>query len=295
MADWKGRGGGRGGQGTPSFSGGAGKGGGVPASHSRNTAGEGGPGKGGGVPSTHSRNTAGEGGPGKGGGVPSTHSRNTVGEGGAGHGQGRAGSQPTLQPASAYTETPRTFSLKSPSSVDFGDPTQKYKTGNSPGSGLDRSGSSIKSYAGESNPRVADPEGAFIFGLEIDGTEVAQFKECSGLKSTTAVVEIEEGGQNHRVHKLPGQSRWENITLKYGTTSDTALLSWRNEILSDEFSQDMRRNGAVVMYNLQMEEVRRFDFINAWPVSWEGPSLNSDGADLAIETITLAHHGITVS
>jgi phage tail-like protein len=49
------------------------------------------------------------------------------------------------------------------------------------------------------------------------------------------------------------------------------------------------------MYNLQMQEVRRFDFINAWPVSWEGPTLNADGADLAIETIVIAHHGITVS
>ena len=97
------------------------------------------------------------------------------------------------------------------------------------------------------------------------------------------------------MHKMPGQSRWENITLKYGVSSSTYLLNWRNEILNDEFSKEKRRNGAVVMYNLQMEEVRRFNFINAWPVSWEGPSLNADGADIAIETVVLAHHGITVS
>lgn len=273
MADWKGRGGGRGGQGTPSFSGG--------------------PGKGGGVPASHQRTVSGEGGKGHGQGVPSSHSRTVDGIGGAGHGQGRAGSQPSLGSASAYNEPARSWSLKS--AVDFGEPTKKYKLGTSASDGLHRSNSSIKGYAGENSPRVADPEGAFIFGLEINGTEVAQFKECSGLKSSTAVVEIEEGGQNHRVHKFPGQSRWENITLKYGTTSDTALLEWRNEILNDEFSKDKRRSGAVIMYNMQMEEVRRFDFINAWPVSWAGPALNADGADLAIETIEIAHHGITVS
>jgi phage tail-like protein len=233
------------------------------------------------------------GGAGMGGGVPSSHNRDVKGEGGPGHGQGRPGSQPSLQAAASFAEAARSFAFKA--AVDFGETTRSFKVGNSAGSGLDRAGSSIKSSSGENSPRVADPEGAFVFGLIINNTEVAQFKECSGLKSSTAIVEIEEGGQNHRVHKMPGQSRWENISLKYGTTSDTSLLAWRNEILNDEFSKEKRRNGAVVMYNLQMQEVRRFNFISAWPVSWEGPSLNADGADIAIETIVLAHHGITVS
>ena len=254
MADWKSRGGGRkAGQSIGTFSGGAGKG----------------------------------------GGVPSSHNRSVAGVGGAGHGQGRSGSQPALQAAASFVEAARSFAFKA--AVDFGDTTRTFKVGNSPGRGLDRAGSSIKSSSGENSPRVADPEGAFVFSLVFNKEEVAQFKECSGLKSSTAIVEIEEGGQNHRVHKMPGQSRWENITLKSGVSSRTYLLNWRNEILNDEFSKEKRRNGAVVMYNLQMEEVRRFNFINAWPVSWEGPSLNADGADIAIETVVLAHHGITVS
>ena len=142
MADWKSRGGGRkAGQSIGSFSGGAGRGGGVPSSHNRNV--------------------KGEGGPGKGGGVPSSHNRNVAGVGGAGHGQGRPGSQPSIQPPSSYSEPARGFSFKA--AVDFGDTTRAFKTGNSPGSGLDRAGSSIKASSGESSPRVADPEGAFIF------------------------------------------------------------------------------------------------------------------------------------
>jgi phage tail-like protein len=139
---------------------------------------------------------------------------------------------------------------------------------------------------------IVDPEGNFIFELEVDGITIAQFMECSGLKTTTQVFELEEGGVNHRVHKLPGQSRWENVVLRYGVTSDTSLLEWRNEILEDGFSK--RRNGAVVMKNNQMEEVRRYSFKNAWPVSYEGPSFVANGAELAVEMIELAHHGITV-
>jgi phage tail-like protein len=142
---------------------------------------------------------------------------------------------------------------------------------------------------------VADPEGNFIFALEIDGIEVAQFLECSGLKSATEVFELQEGGMNHRVHKLPGQSRWENIILRSGVTNDVSLLQWRGEILSDEFGSGSRRNGSVVVKNNQMEVVRRYNFVDAWPVGWEGPTLSSSAAELAIEVIELAHHGIYVS
>lgn len=140
---------------------------------------------------------------------------------------------------------------------------------------------------------IEEPEGNFVFELEIDGVAVANFLECSGIKTSTQVFELEEGGMNHRVHKLPGQSRWENITLRYGVTSDTSLLSWRNEILDDGFKA--RRNGAIIVKNNAMEEVRRYSFINAWPVAYEGPQFSSQGAELAIEMIEIAHHGITVS
>jgi len=178
-------------------------------------------------------------------------------------------------------------------SVDYGGSSKRARVGISASAGTSRAGSTIKSSSGELNPRVADPEGNFVFTLEIDGIEVAQFKECSGLKSSTQIFELEEGGMNHRVHKLPGQSRWENITLRYGVTSDTSLLSWRNEVIQDEFS--LRRNGSIVMKTLQMQEVRRYNFVQAWPVAWEGPSFDAGAADLAVEMIELAHHGISIS
>jgi phage tail-like protein len=54
-------------------------------------------------------------------------------------------------------------------------------------------------------------------------------------------------------------------------------------------------NGAIVVKNNQMQVVRRYNFVDAWPVSWEGPSFQASGAELAIESVELAHHGIYVS
>ena len=140
---------------------------------------------------------------------------------------------------------------------------------------------------------IADPEGNFYFALEIDNIEIANFLECSGLKTTTEVFEIEEGGNNQYTHKLPGRTTWENIILKYGVTADISMLSWRNEVLDGSLAN--RRNGSIIMKNLKGDTIRRYQFFNAWPVSWEGPSFNSGSAEIAIETMELAHEGLTVS
>jgi phage tail-like protein len=176
-----------------------------------------------------------------------------------GKGQGRGAGQPTVK-LSAWVSIERTPSVaeQMPSSMD-------------------------------------DPEGNYVFALEIDGVEIAHFSECSGLKTTTEVFEIQEGGMNDRVHKIPGQSKWENITLRYGVTSDTSLLGWRNEILQDQFQEDKRRNGSIVLKDNQMQVVRRYNFKAAWPVSWEGPSLSASGSELAVEMLEIAHHGIEIT
>ncbi len=294
MADWKGRGKGRSdGQSTPSIRGGAGMGGGRPGSQPSLSI-SGGKGRGGGnaSPNVIPTITGGKGrgggnaspnviptitgGAGKGGGNASPNVLPTI-TGGIGRGQGRDSKQPSLGAKVEYGGVSLNYSLKSSASTSSARGETSIGTATGP----------------EVSPRVADPEGNFIFALEIEKIEVAQFKEASGLKTSTQVFELEEGGQNHRVHKLPGQSRWDNIVLRYGVSKDTTLLSWRNEILGDEFGK--RRNGSIVMKTTRGEEVRRYNFIQGWPVAWEGPSFNADAAELAVEMIEIAHAGVQVT
>jgi hypothetical protein len=187
---------------------------------------------------------------------------------------------------------------------------------------------------------LEDPMGGYVFALEINKMEVAHFSECAGLKSTTEVYTVKEGGMNHAVHKFPGQSSWDNIVLKYGVTSDMSMMSLREYILNDEYAggagaidlgdvmnsgistntsvtsainsvsssirnaldggssgkmENKRFSGSIVLKNNKMQEMVRYTFQQAWVVSWEGPKLNSEGSNLAIETIEIAHHGLNVS
>lgn len=228
------------------------------------------------------------------------------GIGGAGAGGGRAGGQASITSRSSWVGAGGGRAGAQPSVPGEGGPGRgggrpggqpSVAVANPMGARSTASTSAWRNAKGTSGSKVgnvADPEGNFIFALEIDGIEVAQFLECSGLKSSTEIFELQEGGMNHRVHKLPGQSRWENLQLRYGVTGDVSLLKWRNEILNDEFNASKRRKGSIVVKNNQMEVVRRYNFVDAWPVSWEGPSLSATGAELAIESIELAHSGISV-
>ncbi|MBW1878586.1 MAG: phage tail protein [Deltaproteobacteria bacterium] len=152
-------------------------------------------------------------------------------------------------------------------------------------------------YQAPDNPQDLDPWGNYYFSLEIETVEIAQFLECSGLKTSATVFEIEEGGLIAHTHKRPGYSKWENIVLKRGVDEGTAFAEWRDKYLQTPdggWSDRSTSTGAIVVRNNAGEELRRYTIVGCWPVSWEGPSLNAGGSELAIETLEIAHEGLYV-
>jgi phage tail-like protein len=141
----------------------------------------------------------------------------------------------------------------------------------------------------ETGARI-DPYRNFNFLVELDGIAQASFTECSGLGSTTEVIETREGGDNTTVRKLPGKTSYSDITLKWGLTASPELWAWRQGIID---GQVQRKNGSIVCYDLtNRQEVARWNFVNAWPTKWDGPAWNAKGNEIAIETLVLAHEGI---
>jgi phage tail-like protein len=135
-----------------------------------------------------------------------------------------------------------------------------------------------------------DPQRNFNFLVELDGIAQASFIECGGLEGTTEVIETREGGDNTTVRKLPGKTTYSDLTLKWGLTASDELWRWRQQVIEGTVK---RKNGSIVVFDLQNHrEVARWNFVNAWPSKWDGPSLNARGSEVAIETLTLAHEGI---
>jgi phage tail-like protein len=137
-----------------------------------------------------------------------------------------------------------------------------------------------------------DPYKGFNFIVEIDGISVAAFCEVSGLASETAVIEYRNGSDRaNTVRKLPGLTKYANIVLKRGVTQDTQLWQWRKAI---EQGTPDRRSGAIVLLDDERNPVRRWRFSEGWITKFEGPDLNAKGNDVAVETIEIAHEGLTI-
>jgi len=128
------------------------------------------------------------------------------------------------------------------------------------------------------------------FLIELDGVNVGSFRTMSGLSSKQDVVEYKLGGDKS-VRRKPGRVTFNNITLERGFTDDKTLAEWRQKIVDGE---DDRRTGAIVFLNQDGSEAIRYNFFRAWPVNWEGPSLNASGNDMAIEKLELAVEWIQI-
>jgi len=135
-----------------------------------------------------------------------------------------------------------------------------------------------------------DPYANFNFLVEIDGITRAAFHEVSGFDSTIDVIDHREGGENTTLRKLPGMTKHSNIVLKWGLTDDAELYNWHRDAVQGRVS---RRNGSIVLLDRQGQERMRWNFVNAWPSKWDGPDFNAEGNDVAIETLELAHEGIS--
>lgn len=136
-----------------------------------------------------------------------------------------------------------------------------------------------------------DPYLGSHFFVEIDGIDHGGFTECSGLQAETEVTDYVEGGNNGFVHKLPGRTKFSNITLKWGSTDSTALWQW---YLNVTRGQVERKDVSVVLYNSEQEEVRRWNLREAYPVKWIGPAFTAATPAVAIETLEITHHGFEV-
>lgn len=139
--------------------------------------------------------------------------------------------------------------------------------------------------ANREHPFIA---GAYRFHVEIQGLLVAGFSEVSGLTVETEIEEVIEGGLNAYVHRLPSRTRYEPIVLKRGMTASTDLWDWYAGVVAGKVT---RKNGSIILYDNRFQEFRRWNFYDAYPVKWIGPSLDASGSQVAVESVELVHNG----
>ncbi len=133
-----------------------------------------------------------------------------------------------------------------------------------------------------------DPIVGFSFGLDLSGKLVGLFTEVGGLGSETEVIEhkvVDSLGRDV-IRKIPGRTKFNDITLKRGVTAALDMWEWR-KLVEDGKIDSARVNGSVIMYDQTHSEVARWNFENMWPSKISGPQMQADSNNYAVEEITI--------
>jgi phage tail-like protein len=133
----------------------------------------------------------------------------------------------------------------------------------------------------------------FHFQVKWD-SEVMSFQEVSGLQIEMEELKYRSGdSKSFTVMKMPGMMKVGNVTMKKGVyKGDNKFWVWFNEIKMNTIKRKpitislLDETGAPTMvWTLQ----------NAWPIKITSTDLKAEGNEVAIETIEIAHEGLTIA
>lgn len=133
----------------------------------------------------------------------------------------------------------------------------------------------------------------FQFALEVGGVELGTFKKVTGLASETETIEFKEMTKDGKMvyRKVPGASKWEDVTLERRLDGSVALWEWRQEVTNGDIDK-ARRDGSIVIKDSTQTEIARWNFEAGWPSKWTGAELDAGGTDVATESVTITHEGL---
>ncbi len=134
-----------------------------------------------------------------------------------------------------------------------------------------------------------DPFRNFRFRLEVGDLQQAGFSDASGFDVTVDPIDYREGNEETRVRKLPGLTKYGNVTLKWGITDSTELYDWHRQIVEGDIQ---RKNVAIVVIDESGADKARWEIAEAWPSKYDPMDLNAKGNETAIETLELCNEGV---
>ena len=134
------------------------------------------------------------------------------------------------------------------------------------------------------------------FGLEMDGIQIKQINEVTGLKMEQDVIELKTNAADsgkYMIKKLPGRPKAGEVTLTRGLTKDASFEKWIKDAHFGKMN-DARKGGAIVVYDYEGNALKRYKLTNAWPKSLEIGSLKAGDTSVLTEKLVLTYEQMEV-
>jgi phage tail-like protein len=158
----------------------------------------------------------------------------------------------------------------------------------------------VSAGAGSSGGETDSVVSSYLFYVKIDGTVVGVFTDCAGIGAKRDASDaFFEGGVNDYKHILPGRLEYDHITLKRGVTVNRVLWDWFE---TGKFDFNVPRRSLTITQEAPgagssggTGVVKTWSVLRAFPVSWKLADLNSGSSTMVIETLEIAHEGISLA
>lgn len=139
------------------------------------------------------------------------------------------------------------------------------------------------------------PMPEFRFDVDLgDELKSIAFQEVSGLDIETQSIEYRSGdSKQFSAIKMPGIAKYGNVTMKRGVfVNDNKFWDWHAEISMNTIK---RRTVVIRLLDEAGNVTMTWTLENAWPTKITSTDLKSDGNEVAVETLELAHENLTIS
>ncbi|MDX6681061.1 MAG: hypothetical protein QOG94_1100 [Solirubrobacteraceae bacterium] len=132
--------------------------------------------------------------------------------------------------------------------------------------------------------------GTLYFQLKLAGREGSGlFTEATGGGSENAVIEQKVSMPNGSVaiKKIPGNLKFNDITLKRGVDPDKVLWDWRQQVVDGDF-RNARCDGTIMMVDSLFKPVATYTFTAGWVSKYTPAAVGAGKDESAVEEITIA-------
>lgn len=133
------------------------------------------------------------------------------------------------------------------------------------------------------------------FGLEFDGVTIKDITGVSGLSMGQDVIELKQNTADGKfmIKKLPGRPQANEVTVTRGLSADNSFDQWiKNSRLGQ--MDNVRKNGAIIVYDYQGNVVKRYQLTNAWASSLTIPDMRAGEASVLEEQLTITFEEMQV-
>jgi phage tail-like protein len=150
-----------------------------------------------------------------------------------------------------------------------------------------------RAMAGETEDAVW-PLPKFYFSVQLGDGGTVGFQEVTGLDSETRPIEYRHGDSpSFYPIKMPGLGRVGNVTMRKGIfVNDSTFWTWYDEIKLNTIA---RRTVVVSLLDETGAPKMTWTLNNAWPTRIVGTDLNSEGNEVAVESLEIAYETLTVA